>query len=165
MKDRFSRLTVSLALLLLAGSIFGCQGILDAVKGSYVPPEKRVELAEGRHSASWHTDDLNVNYEYVRSGDRMAIAGAVLFDSSMISTFQSSREFHLDLVLIDSEGNLLESNGLVSIGSRRYLSTPIMFQDTFSLPKETAAIAFSYAGEACSGGDLTCTRLWLYPAL
>lgn len=153
-----------IALIWISTLSFGCQGTLPTSKGNFVAAPQRVPISEGMQPQIWRTDDLSIHYQYTKSGDQLEISGKIDPSSSLVLNFQTFERFHLGVLLLDAQGEVLASDGLVTAGFRRNTDEPIQFQDTISLPQGTTALAFRYAGKACSAGNQTCTQLWHYPA-
>ena len=153
------------ALILLVMCLNGCQGTLSGFKAGTVKEADRLPImAEGEHSAFWKGYDLTVNYQYVRNRDELKISGAVEFADQFKNNFLLIKYFHLDGIFLDSEGRVLAVSGLVS-GSRLYSEDALSFSRLLKLPDHTVSIAFSYTGDALTGGDDggSFNYFWTYP--
>jgi hypothetical protein len=94
-----------------------------------------------------------------------AVSGVVRFADLIKYNYLVIRYFHLDVLFVDSGGKLLAMTGLVSTGSRR-TEDPITFNARVPMPQGTAAIAFSYRGEALEAGSgrlSSPSYFWHYP--
>jgi hypothetical protein len=124
-------------------------------------------LAEGRGKrGTFQTRDLTVNYEYSRTGGQLLISGAIQFASSLQMGFSLVRGFHLGLLIMNAQGNILSNQGLMTI-SRRDPEKVSTFSTSMSLPPQASSMAFHYTGKATEGlpsrdGGVE-TEFWHYP--
>ncbi len=152
-------------LVVLALLLAGCQGGLMGVKGRTVHRESRIPVPpSGEHSASWETRDLSLDYQYMRQADALTISGRVRFSDAIKGNFDLIQYFHMDVILVDDQGKVLDMVGLTS-GSYGNSDYPQTFSKTFRLPPGTTSMAFSYRGQAYSGDDEdgSSAYFWEYP--
>ena len=102
-------------------------------QGKVVVEEKRIALqSEGSASGSWQgKTDLTVNYTTSRTRDTLRIAGDIVFQRhKLLDTFRFS------LVLIDTDGNVLDVVPVTSAGGRRKVEQ-VSFSRELPLPPNT----------------------------
>lgn len=119
----------------------------------------------------YQSDDLSVNYHYVRKGDDLKIAGSVKFGSGTQFNFNYVDYFSLSLLVGDSQGVILADDALVS-ASWVNLTGPnneVQFSKNLRIPSDAAVVAFTYTGQASEGGlgggenGGGNTQFWEYP--
>lgn len=153
-------LLAAAALVVLAG----CQNMSFYTGGGRVAEEERIALASGQNTGSWQARELSVKYRFNRNQSQMNIEGTIYFADLLRDNFTLLHDFHLAAILVDDQGKVLETQGLIS--SARDDLTPLSFRTRFSLPSNAASMAFSYQGTALGGGDHDgggSTYFWKYP--
>jgi len=141
-------------LLLVASSIAltGCQAALLTYKGAKVREAYRIALADGtQRSALYRSPDLTIDYRVSRDGDELQLSGVAEYTQKIKNGFTFIPYFHLSVFLIDQHGNILEEKGITTHGSDDPNSR-MRFSEKIPLPPGTAKMAFSYSGQARSGG-------------
>jgi hypothetical protein len=152
-------------LLAVAAVLFlaGCQNMSFYTGGGHVAEEERIALVSGEHNGSWQARDLSVKYRFSRNQSRMNIEGTIYFADLLRDNFTLLHDFHLAAILIDDQGKVLDTHGLIS--SARDDLTPLFFKTRVELPPNTVSMAFSYQGTAL-GGDHdggNSAYFWKYP--
>jgi len=144
--------------------LFGCQSALLNYQGGMVARDNQIPILEaGEHSGTWMARDLAVDYKYLREGDQLKISGKVRYEDLIKYNFLLIKYFHLDGILVDSHGNVLEIRGLTS-DMQSKSEDPVPFSTVVKLPPGTVAMAFSYRGKAEDAGhDGSSTYFWKYP--
>ncbi|KPJ78573.1 MAG: hypothetical protein AMJ54_02835 [Deltaproteobacteria bacterium SG8_13] len=150
---------IGLILILLA-LLSSCQGKLLTAKGKTVAEQKRIALQpEGTASGSWQgKGDLTVNYTTTRTRDTLQIAGDIVFQRhKLLDTFRFS------LVLIDTDGSVLDVVPITSAGGRRKIEQ-VSFSRELPLPPDTRSFAFTYDGTTRGIGEGgSPTSFWSAP--
>jgi hypothetical protein len=141
-------------------TLAACQGKIFTGQGNFVPEQNRIVLAqEGSESGNWQgKNDLTVNYTTTRNQDVMQIAGDIQFNRhKQLDTFRFS------IVLIDSDGNVLEVAPVASAGGRRKVEQ-VSFNREVTLPPGTRSFAFTYDGTTRGiGQGGSPTSFWSAP--
>ena len=150
---------LSVLLILLGGGVLTAAGQWRTLKPAY-----RIGLdAQGQQSGQFNAPDLTVNYTYSRTGGAMQISGNVQFGTSIQGNFTVVQTFQLGLALADAQGNVLGEQGLTSVFSNN-VDDAINFSATVAVPAQTAAMAFTYSGQAYEAGrDPNPTNFWFSP--
>jgi hypothetical protein len=128
--------------LILLVTLASCHGKFMTDQGRVVAKEKRIGLQqEGSESGSWQgRTDLTVNYTTTRTGNVLQIAGDIVFNwQELLDTFRIS------LVLIDSNGSVLDVVPITSAGGNRE-AEQVSFSRELTLPPEAHSFAFAYNG-------------------
>ncbi len=164
----FSRCGKLLSLILGMVLVAGCQSLLFDPRGHTVPEAKLIILPQsGDYSGIYKNEDLNMAYKLVRNQGQLSISGTVRFADRIMMGFAIVQVFHLDAILVDPQGKVLNMTGLTSASAVNILyDGSIDFSRTMTLPPNTAALAFSYGGIALSGGsgeDSDRMDFWDYP--
>ena len=140
-------LPVAMAVFLLAG----CQTMPVSYSGGMVPTSKQVPLVEsGARSGQYNTEDLRIDYEYSRSGNKLSISGSIYFEDRIIYSFLRIEQFHADLIFVDAGGRALEAQGLTT-SSFSKADSGLTFSRDVAIPANAASLSFSYSGTAKSG--------------
>lgn len=154
------------AWLMLFVCLTGCQGSLMGLGGRTVAQEERIPLAQqGTDKGSWQARDLTVHYDVVRNGTELKLSGKVAFADLIRYNFSILDYFHLDVIVADSQGKVLDMSGLVT-RSNSDPNDPEQFDRVLAVPATAAFMAFSYRGQAHEGGDKdggSSSYFWTYP--
>ena len=164
----FSRRGKLLSLTLLIVLMVGCQSISFDPRGHTVPEAKLIVLPQsGDYSGTYKNEDVNIAYTFVRNQNQLGISGTVRFADRIMMGFVIVQVFHLDAILVDAQGKVLDMTGLTTASAVNLLyDGSIDFSKMVTLPPNTAALAFSYRGMALSGGsddDGGSMDFWEYP--
>lgn len=141
-------------LLLVASSIVltGCSAARLTYKGAKVREAYRIALEDGtQRSALYRSSDLTIDYHVSRNGDELQLSGVAEYTHKIKNGFTFIPYFHLSVFLTDQHGNILEEKGVTTHGSDDPNSR-MRFSEKIPLPPGTAKMAFSYSGQARSGG-------------
>ena len=137
--------------LLLAASIIvlaGCQGFLLTYKGAKIRSDSLIALAEGTQgSGLYRTEDVIIDYQWVRNGNELQFSGLVKFTSRMQNNFAMIPVFDLSLFFTDAEGIVLEQR-YIAVPGNGEPNNPMRISEKLLLPPGTANMAFSYSGQA-----------------
>jgi len=151
--------------------VFGCQTISFDPRGRTVAEAQRITIPEsGERVGVYNTEDLTLAYRMVRSPGQLNISGEIHFSDRLAENFPIVRYFHLDAILVDARGKVLEMTGLTSTAYfRTQYATPSDFAVTFKTPvaagENVQAVAFSYTGKAfdINTSDGSFMDFWEYP--
>jgi hypothetical protein len=145
--------------------LVGCQGSLFNVQGQSLQYQDRIMLKTGgEQSGQYKTDELTIDYLYVRKGDDLSISGTVRFNYSMGGNFSTVNTFILALVLADARGTILAQQGLTTANDHG-VTDPINFKTTMIIPYQTEIVSFSYTGAASGIGSAgSPSTFWHNPA-
>jgi hypothetical protein len=141
-------------LFLVASSIVltGCQTARLTYKGAKVRDAYRISLADGtRGSAFYRSADLIVDYHVLRNGDELQLSGVAEYTAKIKNGYTLVPYLYLRVFLIDQHGYILEEKAIRTPGSDDP-NNRMRFSEKIPLPPGTAGMAFSYSGEARSGG-------------
>jgi hypothetical protein len=157
-------------LSLILGMVFiaGCQSLSFDPRGHTVPAAKLIILPQsGDYAGTYNNEDLNMAYKFVRNQGQLGISGTVRFADRITMGFIRVQTFHLDAILVDAQGKVLDMTGLTSAADvNMTFESSIDFSKMVTLPPNTAALAFSYRGVALSSGsgdDGGSMDFWDYP--
>jgi hypothetical protein len=154
--------------------LFGCGTtvLTPGYTGGMIRPGYQIPLvSEGEQTGAYQSDDLSIDYRYVRRGDELSMMGTVRFSSGTQLNFNYVDYFNLSLLLGDSQGTILTNQALVST-SWVNLTGPynqVKFNKTMRIPPNAAVMAFTYTGQASEGGfgggenGGGNTQFWEYP--
>lgn len=148
-------------------------GLLALFLGVVVACQGRLALREGGpHRGSWKTQDLSVHYHYWREQGNVELSGSVELAKSLRYNFTTLEHLFLEVHLLDAEGRVLESKGVLT-SEYRHMVRKLPFKRSLELPPGTTAIAFSYTGRVRDGGgagrvsgdagDGDSWDFWMYP--
>jgi hypothetical protein len=158
-------------LLLLVTTTFilmGCQSLPASYSGSTVPEAKRIALADsGERSGHYVTEDLKIDFKYVRSQSNLNISGSILFADRLKFNFIRIDNFHADLMFVDGQGKVLSTQG-INTSAFSESEYPLNFGANLVVPSGAVAMAFSYSGRATSGSprdrrDRESMEFWDHP--
>jgi hypothetical protein len=163
-----SRLLVVICALFF---ICSCQALLINPRGHMVQEDKRISIPDsGESTGVYKNEDLVLAYKMVRTADRLNISGRIQFTRRIAENFPLVRYFHLDAILVDTQGKAQYMAGLTSVSNyySEYITPsdpPITFNTPITVSENTKSIAFSYTGKAYDptedgGGG---TDFWEYP--
>ncbi len=142
------------AIVCAALILSGCQTVSVDPRGRVVQEEKRITLPEsGERNGVYQTDDLTLRYKMARAPGLLTISGEIHFANRVAENFPVIRYFHLDAVLIDSQGRVQNMAGLISASfyHSEYITPsdpPLTFSTPLTVGQETKSVAFSYTGKA-----------------
>ncbi|MFC1859113.1 hypothetical protein ACFL9U_13980 [Thermodesulfobacteriota bacterium] len=153
MKSKRRSLFTALSFLLML-ALVACSGRLFTYQGVTAKPENRIALREnGPHEGVWKTRDLSISYEHSMVGSELEIAGVVEFAQYLRTGYNTLRKFSLAVNYLDPDGIVLDTRPILTQAQRPWiLLKAVSFKTRFDLPAETAAIAFSYRGQAGDEG-------------
>lgn len=143
----------------------GCQKNLLGPTGNFVPVGYRIPLVEGeRASGNWQTRDLMMRYNALRTGDALEISGDLRFSTAVTYSFRSVRSFHLRAYLLNNDGIVLGTGGILII-PQGDSDDEYPFHTTIPLLPGTTFMALGYTGQAHGSDDDggTDTPLWEIP--
>ncbi len=168
----FFRMTMlgRILLILLIAGVFpaGCQGgaSLSTSQGRKLGSGNQIALGHDVEKAGrYQSNDVVIDYKYVRSGDNMQLSGVLQFATAIQANFVIVRTFQLGLVLADAQGNILGRQGLATSYNDN-VGDSISFSSSILVPPQATAMAFSYTGQAYnSGRDSNPTNFWLDPVI
>lgn len=145
--------------LLIVFALAACQGNLLTYRGKIVDADRRIELTQGGpHQETWQTNDLSLNYAYVRDQKSLKISGDVKLRYDSIIA-----HFYLTLHFLDSEGRIIDDERILTADFRQTINS-WHFKKEFILPQHAASIAFSYSGQARGfGPDSSAWDFWKTP--
>lgn len=160
-------------LALFLGVVVACQGHLFSYRGAVARQESRLPLREGGpHRGFLKTQDLSVRYHYWREQGNVELSGSVELAKSLRYNFTTLEHLFLEVHLLDAEGRVLESKGVLT-SEYRHMVRKLPFKRSLELPPGTTAIAFSYTGRVRDGGgagrvsgdagDGDSWDFWMYP--
>jgi hypothetical protein len=148
--------------------LVGCQSLSFDPRGRTVPEAKRIALPQSEDYASiYDNGDFDLAYKIASNQGQTSISGRLRFNERITYNFYIIRYFHLNLIALDADGKVLEMMPLTTVGNLNAIfNDPVEFKRTLRLPSNTAAIAFSYTGQAWGdgtgdGGDVM--DFWEYP--
>ena len=155
---------IALFCSMLIPLLTGCGSSFFKGAGKYtVKEEQMIPLPLGSFSDFWETHNLTLFYEGTRVDNHLKISGSIQLTGGL-QHFSVVQFFYLKSWFMDGKGMLLSGKTLFMAG---HMSSIKMwnFQQEFELPKETAAIAFSYSGEAIDGAgrDAISFSFWMEP--
>ncbi len=157
---KLNRKILLIGLILISSVTFiACQANLFTYRGAVTKPEVRMKLWEGGpHSDSWVTDDLIVQFEYIKNQDSIKVFGDIALNHNwpVVETFLMRIHF------LDADHRILGTN-VLSIHGYRQPPYWMTFKRQFNLPYGTAAIGFSYDGVLRGTGDDGEWSFWLDP--
>ena len=135
-------------LFLLIGIIVACQtNVYDGPL--YVSdPNSRITLLEGgSHPGAFKTNDLSIQFGYVRNPGYVLLSGFVELAGRFKSNYDVLRFFYLNIHFLDSDGQLLQSYRVLNAWKFNWIDSRWKFERNLATPPGTTAIAFSYLGE------------------
>ena len=158
-----------LSLILLAAFLSGLSGCQSMMfnQGGQVSQENWISLGgDGKHSGVWNARDLSVDYQYARNGSELTLSGKVAFADLIKNSFVLVRYFHLSVIWVDGQGNVLGAPGLTS-ASNMDPEDPEHFSARLTVPGNALYLAFSYQGQAVESGGRgdsgSPSYFWHYP--
>jgi hypothetical protein len=136
-----------------------CSAKILTTEGKFVAEDRRIELSEGgTYQGSWETRDLTVDYEYLRSQDKLHILGQVSFQRE-----RSMDYFHCKVVFVSSDGTILQIKRVVSAPAYQEIRQ-LSFNRELELLEGSRWMAFSYSGATSGGGGSGSPNLfWSVP--
>jgi len=145
--------------------MFGCQSLTFDPRGHIVPESSRIAFPrDGEASGTWTNDDLILAYRFVRNQSQLWIAGSIQFADRITKVYLGIQYFHLDALLVDAQGKVLDQVGLTSSASiNTVYDNSLVFNSILTLPPNTEAIAFSYRGKTFGTKDGGTMDFWEYP--
>ena len=162
-------LLIGAGLMLGLGAV-GCQTLVTTPVGRMVDQDFWIPLqAGGRQASAWNGMYVTVRYDYARNGDSLNLRGEVRYASRIADNYTSVQYFHMDVMFLDPQGKVLDSQPIATdsfdILFPRGADPTVPFDKEMILPVNTAAMAFSYRGQAISTGDGTGAPryFWEYP--
>jgi hypothetical protein len=121
-------------------------------QGQTLNPANQIVLsAQGQQSGQFNAPDLTVNYTCVRTGGDMQLTGNIQFGMTIQANYAVVQTFQLGLALADAQGNVLGQRGLATAYASNVGDT-INFSSSVAIPPQTAAMAFTYTGQAYAAG-------------
>jgi len=158
------------ALLVCASTGCGTAILTPGYSGGKIKAGYQIPInPEGEQTAVYQTDDVSINYQYLRDGDGLKIAGTVNFGSGTQANFNYVDYFNLSLLLADSQGSIIAAKSLVSSNSvnLRSVNSRVLFNRDLNIPAEATFMAFAYTGQAGLGGGGSSgggnSQFWEYP--
>jgi hypothetical protein len=149
---------ISVLLILLLAGVF-----ISICRGQTLNPANQITLsAQGQQSDKFTAPDLTVNYTYTRTDGDMQITGTVQFGMNIQGNYAVVQTFQLGLALADAQGNVLRQQGLTTAFDSN-VGDAINFSTTVTVPAQAASMAFTYTGQAYSGGSGGATNFWFSP--
>lgn len=121
---------------------------VDAAAKS-VSPADRLSIEQPQYSGQWKSSDLTVEYSYSKQQGQMDLSGNIRFASYLANGYSNLHDFHLGAIFLDENGKVLQEIGLAT---NRGPLDAISFHHKVNLPSNAAFMAFSYQGNATSGG-------------
>lgn len=150
-KTRSRTFLLPAAVVLLGVMLIGCGNLLINYDGAKIRDGYQIPLVEnGVQRGRYTTLDLTVDYQYVRKGNTLQIAGNVI-PADYLTRDSGLRYFNLGILLADADNNILEGRSLTSTG----YGWSIAFNNTLRLPEEAEnmVFVFTYTGRTVGGGD------------
>lgn len=162
-------------LALFVGAVVACQAHFLSYRGAVARQESRLALREGGpHREFWRARDLSVSYHYWRGQGKLELSGTVELANGLRHNFTTLEHLFLQAHLLDAEGRVLESRGILT-SEYRHMVRKLRFKRCLELPPGTTAIAFSYTGRVRDGGgtgrvlgeggDGDSWDFWMHPFL
>lgn len=145
-----TRLVILVVLIAQCLFLIGCK--------TTVPPGSRIAIPEGvREQKNAQTQDVSLNYSYDRTKSSLEIQGDLRF----IRRLGDLQYFNLRLLILDSNGNVLDSVGLASAGDGGS-GDVLTFHKSLQWPENATSIALAYQGMTRlheSGGGVALSQL------
>ena len=147
--------------ILLLSSLSACQNGLTSYRGNTVDAKNRFDLLEGGpHQGSWQTRDLLVEFRYLRERQDLQISG-LLTPQDYLLHFDLLKYLFFRVHFVDAGGKALADEALLmSAGYRVELPEKMAFKANLKIPRDSAAIAFSYMGSALFSGEPSRASGW-----
>jgi hypothetical protein len=137
------------SIIIAALFILSSQIVAVNAAAKSVSPVDRLSIEQPRYSGEWKTSDLKVEYSYSKDQGQMDLSGNIRFANYLINGYSNLHNFHLGAIFLDENGKVLQEIGLAT--GRGPLDA-ISFHHKVNLPSNAAFMAFSYQGDATSGG-------------
>lgn len=150
-KGKFPKTVKSVLLLLLVVGLAACQVGMYG-QGLVASPENRIELLEGGpHSGGFETSEFGVVYSYSNFLDSIKMSGEVKWEERFTTVFPVLKRFNLRVHFLNAEGRVLQSK---TIATAPFMTSfyDLRFEHRLKLPPDTAAMVFSYRGQAMANG-------------
>ena len=128
--------------------LMACQNTPFSYTDKQAGPRSRVGLeTSAQHSATWHGEDLTIDYTTVFSAGKFQISGAVQLDRYLVMGYMYLKYLYIHMHFLDADGKIIESHPVFNAGYRSP-RRDIAFTKTVTLPPAAAGLAFSYSGFA-----------------
>lgn len=145
--------------------------VLTAAAGlsSAEPPTKLVPLVQGGpQQGTFHSQYLTIKYDYTFSQNQLTVSGKLKFADSLTMNYPGLQQFYIEVVLLNAQGGLIERRNVhlktaYKWGEQETLAASA-FKAQFSVPAQTAGMAFYYNGVTQAGvRDGGGTSFWYDP--
>jgi len=144
---------VRLTLLFSLMGLMACASGNMSYNGRYAKAESIVPLTRGdAHQLQWQTNDIIIDGTYILEGDQLHLAGQVKLQSRL-ANFPTVGFLRVNAYAVDGDGLILASYRLwtAAPGSELFF-VKWTFQQQYTVPEATRAVAFSYSGRMLDGG-------------
>lgn len=152
---RIARCIPRIGLLFSLVGFLACAGGNLSYNGRMAKPESIVPLTRGdAHQLQWQTNDIVIDGTYILEGDQLNLAGQVKLQSRL-ANFPVVDFLRINVYAVDGDGLILASYRLwtANPGSELFF-VRWAFQQQYTVPEATQAVAFSYQGRMQDGGAL-----------
>jgi len=162
------KIPLFVALILMVFFGLSYLSVTMGCKGGQITSGHTITILPGSQNGQYDSRDLSIRYQYKHEGDKLQISGTVTMKDSVTMSFRDMDQFHLKLILGDSQGKVLEMTGLITMSNYDTTDT-VQFTRSIDLPPGTRVLAFGYEGAASSSssgggrGDGVSETLWEYP--
>lgn len=149
----------------------GCAGgvLTPNYAGKVIETNYQISIQAEQGSGVFVTDDVRIDYQYIKSGDTIKIQGFVRFADSMDMNFNYIDYFNLGALFADANGRILTSAALTSASwvNLSLAGRQMQFAKEIAIPGDVVLMAFTYTGQASYGGGGGAggdsTQFWQYP--
>lgn len=126
----------------------GCVGKAAIYKGDRVIQRNYcILLKDGNQEGVWKTRDFAVKYKYNKTGNTLDFSGTAGFIGGMGMGFHWIEQLSLRLLLLNSQGVVLDDSEIYNEIHKLMESLPTEFESKIPLPEGTQMISFAYDGE------------------
>ena len=158
-------LKMSFLIMIAAVSLTGCNGRFFTYKDATISqPDYVIQLQQGDQQGVWKTNELALNYKYHMTTETLKLYGAVELVGGFHIGFNSTDRLVVQLLFLDNTGTVIDDVVLYSADYKHQIHMfPMNFDRTFTVPKNTSAISFTYDGKLLDGGGNTATSIMFFP--
>jgi hypothetical protein len=150
--------------MIAAVSLTGCNRRFFTYKDATIgQPDYVIELQQGDQQGVWKTNELALNYKYHMTPETLKLYGAVELVGGFHTGFNSTDRLVVQLLFLDNTGTVLDDVVLYSADYKHQIHMfPMHFDRTFTFPKNTSAISFTYDGKLTDSGKIG-TSIMFFP--
>ncbi len=128
--------------------VSGCVSFITPHLGSVAEEDSILKIDSlGVEQKEWKTDDLQLNFSALKTGNNIELTGDLIFNAMVTNTYNKIRTFNVKMSFVDNQNKVLSAMDITPMLPAYGLAPDkVKFQVQTQVPQGAEAIVFNYYG-------------------